>query len=91
MIYTVILFSNKFSCRCSVIASLDYPNNYNHAKPNKDSTIAFDDDGLPAKAEYLTQVLDLSATKFVGVPKSANLESALKENAKRAKENRKQK
>lgn len=80
-----------FACRCSVIASFDYPPNYNHRKPNRDTTIAYDADGLPAKAEYLTQVVDLKATKFVGVPRQANLETTLKEGAKRAKESRKQK
>ena len=58
-----------FNCRCTVSALLDLPDGYNPAKPNPDSTIVYDEDGLPAKAEYLTQVVDLSAGKFVGVPK----------------------
>lgn len=73
-----------FNCRCSVIALLDYPDDYNHAKPNDDTTIAYDDDGLPAKAEYLNQGVDLKATNFVGVPRAANLEEVLKQNAIRA-------
>ncbi len=78
----------NFNCRCTVIATFDYPPNYNHAKPNADTTIAYDADGLPAKAEYLTQVVDLKATKFAGVPKSADLEKALTEAANAAKDAR---
>ncbi len=81
----------EINCRCSTFSVADYPPGYNHAQPNADATIIYDDEGLPAKAEYLTQVIDLKATKFVGVPKSANLETALKENARLAIENRKRK
>lgn len=77
-----------FSCRCTAIARLDYPDDYDHRKPNADTTIAYDDDGLPAKAEYLTQVVDLKATKFVGVPKTSSLEKALTEAAQAAKDAR---
>ncbi len=77
-----------FNCRCSVIALLDVPNGYDRRKPNQDTTIAYDADGLPAKAEYLTQVVDLKATKFVGVPKTASLEKALSEAAQAAKDAR---
>jgi SPP1 gp7 family putative phage head morphogenesis protein len=77
-----------FNCRCTVIARLDMPEDYNHKKPNPDTTLAFDKDGLPAKAEYLTQVVDLKATKFVGVPKTADLEKALVDAAKAAKDSR---
>lgn len=71
-------------------ARLDYPKNYNHEKPNNDTTIAFDKDGLPAKAEYLTQVYDLKATKFVGVLRTASLENTLKETAKRVEQSRRE-
>jgi len=77
-----------FNCRCTIIARLDMPDDYNHERPNPDTTIAFDKDGLPAKAEYLTQVVDLKATKFVGVPKVASLETALIDAAKAAKDAR---
>lgn len=77
-----------FMCRCTVIARLDYPENYNHERPNADTHIAYDEKGLPAKAEYLNQVVDLKATKFVGVPKTASLEQALVEAAKAAKDSR---
>lgn len=77
-----------WACRCTVIARFDMPDGYKHARPNTDTHIAFDKDGLPAKAEYLTQVYDLKATKFVGVPKIANLENALIDAAKAAKDAR---
>lgn len=77
-----------FQCRCTVIARMDMPDDYDHVKPNADTTIAYDDNGLPAKAEYLTQVVDLKATKFVGVPKTADLEKALTDAAKAAKDSR---
>lgn len=75
---------DDFNCRCVITALLDYPDGYNHKKPNKDTTIAYDAKGLPAKAEYLTQVVDLKATKFVGVPPTAQLDEVLQESAKRA-------
>lgn len=78
-----------FSCRCSTIATFNYRKDYDHSKPNADTTIAFDEKGVPAKAEYLTQVIDLKATKFVGVPQQANLKRTLKSAAKRSKESRK--
>ncbi len=77
---------DDFRCRCSVSALLDYPADYNHRKPNPDTTIAYDENGQPAKVEYLTQVVDLKAIKFVGVPKSANLGKALVEAASAAKD-----
>ena len=77
-----------FNCRCTVIARLDMPEDYNRAKPNADTTIAYDADGLPAKAEYRTQVVDLKATNFSGVPKSSSLETALTEAANAAKDSR---
>lgn len=85
----------EISCRCSVFSKFtddkNFHGKYDHDQPNADTTIAYDDDGLPAKAEYKTQVVDLKATKFVGVPKSANLEKVLTDNAKRALKNRKTK
>lgn len=77
-----------FNCRCSVIASFDYPAGYNHSRPNKDTHIAYDEKGLPAKAEYLNQVVDLKATNFVGIPKISDLEKFFKDAADRAKQSR---
>lgn len=77
-----------FNCRCTVIARLDMPDDYDHERPNTDTTIVYDKDGLPAKAEYLTQVVDLKVTNFVGVPKIADLEKALIDAAKAAKDSR---
>ena len=79
---------DDFACRCSVRAVAEMPENYNAEQPNEDARIIYDDDGNPAKAEYMTQVLDLKSKTFVGVPKTASLESALKDAAKRAKVNR---
>jgi SPP1 gp7 family putative phage head morphogenesis protein len=79
-----------FNCRCTAIAVLDYPPNYNPEKPNSDTTIAYDEKGVPAKAEYLTNVLDLSAGKFVGVPKqNAGLRETIELAAKESKKRRK--
>jgi uncharacterized protein with gpF-like domain len=80
-----------FMCRCGVSARFDYPKDYDHRRPNKDSTIAYDKNGLPAKAEFKTQVVDLKATKFVGVPPVANLEKVLTDAANRAKQTRRNK
>ena len=78
-----------FNCRCTVIATLDYPADYNHAQPNPDTTIVYDGDGLPAKAEYLNQVVDLKATKFVGVPKQGiGLQETIETAAKEARKNK---
>lgn len=80
-----------FMCRCNVRAIFNYPKDYNHLRPNNDTLVSYDDKGLPAKAEYLTQVVDLKATKFVGVPKMASLEKALTDASQRGVENRKRK
>lgn len=77
-----------FACRCTVIAQADYRDGYDHEKPNPDTTLIYNKKGLPEKAEYLNQVVDLKATKFVGVPKIANLEKALTAAAKAAKDAR---
>lgn len=80
---------DDFNCRCSIIALLDYPNDYDHSHPNPETTIAYDNKGLPAKAEYLTQVVDLKATDFVGVPKTASLEKVITDNAVQAQATKK--
>lgn len=75
---------DDFNCRCTIISLLDYPTDYNHERPNADTTIIYDEKGLPAKAEYQTQVVDLKATNFVGVPRTSSLEGVLKDSADRA-------
>lgn len=58
-----------FNCRCTVVAVGEMPDGYDPAKPNGESTIAYDENGNPTKAEIDTQVVDLSAGKFRGVPR----------------------
>lgn len=58
-----------FNCRCTIIARLDVPDGYDLTKPNADTTIALDKNGIPRKAEYGTTVLELDAGKFAGIPK----------------------
>jgi SPP1 gp7 family putative phage head morphogenesis protein len=74
-----------FNCRCTVIATLEPPANYNPEKPNAETTLAYDADGVPVKAERGTSVYDLSAGKFVGVPRQTALAPTIKQAAKRAK------
>lgn len=74
----------NFNCRCTIIARLDMPDGYDLTKPNADTTIALDKNGIPAKAEYGASVHDLSAGKFVGIPKQRaalqeTIESATKD------------
>jgi SPP1 gp7 family putative phage head morphogenesis protein len=75
-----------FRCRCSVSALLDQPKDYNPLKPNDDATLAYDENGVPVKAEIGTAVHDLSAGKFVGVPRQnvslrETIETAAKQSA----------
>lgn len=77
-----------FMCRCTVRALSSVPKDYKHSRPNGETKIIYDDKGLPAKAEWKTQVLDLKVNKFAGVPKIANLEKALTDAAKAAKDSR---
>jgi SPP1 gp7 family putative phage head morphogenesis protein len=78
----------EFACRCSVIALPDYRDGYNPRKPNADSRIDYDNDGLPTKVENGTQVLDMKVSNFVGVPKIASLEKVLTNAANAAKDSR---
>lgn len=64
---------DDFNCRCTVTALLDMPNGYDVNKPNSETTLAMDSDGIPSKAEIGTQVVDLAPGNFRGIPKGADL------------------
>lgn len=70
-----------YSCRCSVTADIEMPEGYNPASPTEGVTIAYDEDGAPAKAEIGTQVVDFSPGEFVGVPAQGGLREAMKRGA----------
>ncbi len=73
-----------FNCRCTVIARLDMPEGYDQMHPNPETTIAYDDDGQPWKAEIVGEkfaTVDLTAVQFNGIPKTATLDEILEKNA----------
>jgi SPP1 gp7 family putative phage head morphogenesis protein len=73
-----------FRCRCIAIALPDEPAGYNHRSPNADTTISYDDDGMPIKAEHGLHVYDLSPGKFQGIPPQTNLQARLEAGATQA-------
>lgn len=79
-----------FACRCSVTATHEIPAGYNHSNPSGQAQLAYDERGVPVKAEYDTAVYDLSAGKFTGVPRQAGLREAIEDAAERAKESKRQ-
>lgn len=80
-----------FNCRCWVNALAEMPGDYDHERPNPQAEVAFDKDGLPDKAMYGMEWIDLKATNFTGIPPAADLEKVLTANADRAKQVRKSK
>ena len=70
-----------FSCRCSVTADSEMPEGYNAVNPTEGVTIAYGDDGAPAKAEIGTQVVDFSPGSFVGVPAQGGLREVMERGA----------
>jgi len=73
-----------FACRCSVTADLEPPEGYSPVNPTEGVTIAYGEDGAPAKAEIGTQVVDFDAGDFLGVPPQGGLKEALQRGAKLA-------
>lgn len=77
-----------FNCRCSVTATDEIPDGYDHSSPagEPDVKLYYDDLGMPAKAEVGTSVYDLAAAgDFQGVPPQASLRAVIESRVKRAK------
>lgn len=80
-----------FNCRCTVIARLDMPEDYNAEKPNEETTVAYDENGQPWKAEVVGEkisVVDLTAVQFNGIPRIAKLDEVLNRNAVKMEKSR---
>ncbi|GEM_PF-3380929 len=78
-----------FSCRCNVISLPDLPDGYDSEFPNPDTQISYDKKGNPVKAQYRLGTYELSAGKFVGVPKqNAGLQETIENAAKKSRKKR---
>lgn len=81
-----------FNCRCSVTATDEIPEGYEHSNPSGEAgtTIFYDKAGMPAKAEIGTSVYDLAAEgNFQGVPPQGGLKEVIEAGAARAGARRK--
>jgi SPP1 gp7 family putative phage head morphogenesis protein len=77
-----------FNCRCSVTATDQIPDGYDHSSPAGESDVKlyYDDRGMPAKAEIGTSVYDLAAAgDFQGVPPQGGLKAAIEAGVQRAR------
>jgi SPP1 gp7 family putative phage head morphogenesis protein len=83
-----------FNCRCSVTATDEISDGYDHSSPGGDSDVRlfYDESGMPAKAEVGTSVFDLAAEgKFQGVPPQGGLKEVIESGVERAKQSRRKK
>lgn len=80
-----------YRCRCTVIPVLDIRKGYDRSRPNDESVVTFDADGMPASYNVSGTSGDIKATDFVGVPRQASLENVLRESAERALDSRQRK
>jgi SPP1 gp7 family putative phage head morphogenesis protein len=78
----------EWRCRCSVIPVLDYRKNYDPKKPNSQSSVDLDDDGIPIRANVSGTPVRIEKSDFSGVPRQTNLEQVLKTGAERALDSR---
>ena len=75
-----------FNCRCSVTATDEIPDDYQHNNPSGEAEVFYDEKGNPAKAEIGTTVIDLAAEgTFQGVPPQGGLKAVIQAGAARAK------
>ena len=80
-----------FSCRCSVSGTDKIPDDYKHSNPSGETgtTIFYDRNGMPAKAEIGTSVYDLAAEgNFQGVPPQGGLRQVIESASVRARAGR---
>lgn len=77
-----------WNCRCTVVATNSYPAGFDKAKPNGDTTLIYDRQGIPVKAEWRNQVLDLQAEQFGGIPKMSELDDVFKSAAQQIESTR---
>lgn len=78
-----------FRCRCTVIPVFDYRPGYDRTRPNPDTVLDYDSEGLPGPGNVAGIPINIKASNFVGVPQQTNLEKVLKAGAKRALDARK--
>jgi len=78
-----------FRCRCTVIAVLTYRKGYDRTRPNPDSIIDYNKDGLPDRGNVAGTPVQIKTSGFVGVPRQASLEKVLTDSAERALDSRK--
>jgi SPP1 gp7 family putative phage head morphogenesis protein len=80
-----------FNCRCGVTPADGLPEGYDPAHPSGDdeTTLFYDEQGMPEAVELGPMFLDLKVGNFSGIPPGATLQSAIEAGVDRAKEGRK--
>jgi SPP1 gp7 family putative phage head morphogenesis protein len=85
-----------FNCRCSVTPTDEIPDGYDPKNPSGEldqygepvTQLSYDDQGMPAKAEIGTSLVDLQVGKFSGVARGASLLTTIEAGVTRAEESR---
>ena len=77
-----------FNCRCSVTATYALPDGYDSDNPSGHARLVYDEREIPIKAETGTSVIDLSVSRFNGVPPQARLQDVIEFAARRAQTER---
>jgi len=87
----------EFNCRCSALPTDEIPDGYDAKNPSGEVNeygeprvqLSYDDEGMPAKAEIGTSLVDLTVqSKFAGVARGATLLSTIEAGATRAEDAR---
>lgn len=78
-----------FRCRCTVIAVPSIRTGYDRNRPNSETVLDFDRDGLPTSFNVAGTPGNIKATDFVGIPPQLSLSNALKAGTKKALKTRK--
>lgn len=77
-----------FRCRCTVIPAFDYRAGYDRNRPNDQTVLEYDADGLPGSGNVAGTPINIKASNFTGVPRQTNLEQTLKTAAGRSLDSR---
>lgn len=73
-----------FRCRCTVIPTFEYRAGYDRNRPNPDTVLEYNKEGLPGSWNVAGRTGNIQATDFVGVPPQSSLAAVLERGAKAA-------
>lgn len=77
-----------FRCRCTVIPTFNYRTGYDRTRPNDQTVLEYDAEGLPGAGNVAGIPINIKASNFTGVPRQTSLEETLKTAARRALDSR---